>query len=291
MVSCVLLACSVFTCSIYASATFPMEAEEIDSIVEFTDNDMTQINESISVSSIDLSGLNLDALSIDQLIVLRELIDAEFIIRGYTYYQTLKLGSTGNAVTNLQNKLSSLGYFDDKSSGTFSSKTEKALKQFEATNDLEIDGIASNEDQQLLFSSDAKAFSGETVLGEEKKVIVVTKASDEDEPDAEHPEYGKYDYTEFFRYADDHIGDKVKITGKVVQALGDKESGYNLRVSLNSNSSNIVFVYVFFNPGYNILENDKLIIYGTALSPVTYESTTGREVTIPGIIADEIVLQ
>jgi len=53
----------------------------------------------------------------------------------------LKIGSRGNAVVELQNKLNALGYNAGKADGIFGSKTRSAVMAFQRANGLTVDGI------------------------------------------------------------------------------------------------------------------------------------------------------
>ena len=73
-----------------------------------------------------------------------------------TYVQ-LKRNEKGDAVTNLQERLKELGYYTAKITGKFDTPTETAVKAFEKANGFKQDGVASIDEQKLLFSADAKA--------------------------------------------------------------------------------------------------------------------------------------
>ena len=57
---------------------------------------------------------------------------------------TLKTGSRGNDVTELQNKLIKLGY-KISADGIFGSKTENAVRQFQQTANIKVDGIVGRD--------------------------------------------------------------------------------------------------------------------------------------------------
>ena len=65
--------------------------------------------------------------------------------------------------------------------------------------------------------------------------------------------------------------------------LGDKEQGFNLRVAINNNSNQIV--YVIGTSYLNFLENDNVAIYGTFIGNFTY-SSFATKITIPRIDGD-----
>lgn len=72
-----------------------------------------------------------------------------------TYYP----GDKGDAVSQLQEKLQTLEYYDYSSiTGYYGPITKEAVTRFQRTNDLTIDGIAGPETLTLLDSDDAKYF-------------------------------------------------------------------------------------------------------------------------------------
>lgn len=57
----------------------------------------------------------------------------------------LHLGSRGNAVLQLQNRLQQLGYYDGSVDGLFGPATQAAVTAFQASQKLEPDGIVRNQ--------------------------------------------------------------------------------------------------------------------------------------------------
>ena len=70
---------------------------------------------------------------------------------------TLQNGSNGYLVTELQKRLTELGYYSGAIDGDFGPGTEAAVKAFQAQNGLTADGIAGAYTQQALYSPDAVA--------------------------------------------------------------------------------------------------------------------------------------
>ena len=64
-------------------------------------------------------------------------------------------GSRGQVVLDLQRRLSSLGYTVQETA-RFDYATEEAVRQFQRTNGLDVDGIAGKNTQTLLYSVSAK---------------------------------------------------------------------------------------------------------------------------------------
>lgn len=75
-----------------------------------------------------------------------------------TNYQTLKQGSKGQAVRDLQQRLTDLGYLNDKVDGSFGRNTNTAVRSFCDQHGLPIRSEATPEMQQLLYSSSAQYY-------------------------------------------------------------------------------------------------------------------------------------
>ena len=70
-------------------------------------------------------------------------------------YKTLKTGSRGSAVTELQRRLEALGYLDILPNGKYASTTAAAVKEFQGVAGLKRTGIADNRTQQALYDGGA----------------------------------------------------------------------------------------------------------------------------------------
>lgn len=241
----------------------------------------TEAVESASAADVDLS-----AFALEELLALRDRIDEEISQRGYSLYYDLQRGDKGEAVARLQERLRELGYYGGKISGKYDTETQKAMKQFEKRNGLENDGLASREDQAVLFSGEAVPKNPPQSAGDAGAQPEPTEPAEADP----YADYGDFDYSEVFRYNEKHIGDKVKLVGKVVQVMGNRQSGFQIRLAINRNTD-IVFVTIPEDPGYNILENDRLTVYGVVSGTITYQSIWNQTITIPSVNADAIILR
>ena len=67
-------------------------------------------------------------------------------------YTTLRKGSQGREVVNLQQALASLGFLNSAADGNFGTGTETAVKNFQSANGLEADGIAGRMTLEALYS-------------------------------------------------------------------------------------------------------------------------------------------
>ena len=68
----------------------------------------------------------------------------------------LRTGSRGQAVTELQSRLQTLGYYDGEIDGQYGAGTRDAVIAFQKRNGLEADGMVGQETRQTLFSAQAK---------------------------------------------------------------------------------------------------------------------------------------
>ena len=68
-------------------------------------------------------------------------------------------GSKNDNVTLIQDRLRTLGYFNDSSTGYYGQMTAAAVTAFEQANGLDADGYASASDLKLMFSADAVSAS------------------------------------------------------------------------------------------------------------------------------------
>ncbi len=75
-----------------------------------------------------------------------------------TDYKMLKQGSKGQAVRDLQQRLTDLGYLNDKVDGSYGRNTNTAVRSFCDQHGLPIQSEATPEMQQLLYSGNAQYY-------------------------------------------------------------------------------------------------------------------------------------
>lgn len=233
-----------------------------------------------SASSQETTPSPLASMSTEELLALRAQIEEQLLARGYAPYVDLERAARGEAVVRVQERLQALGYLSGPVTGKFDAETQLAFKSFERHNGLNSNGLASREDQRLLFSEDARPRPSASSAPDS------TPAA----PGTEQPEgYGELDYEEVSRYPEKHVGEKVVLRGRVLQVLGDRESGFQLRLG-TSGYDQVVYVFAD-DPGFNILDNDRLTIYAVLSEPVTYRSVLGQQITLPSAHAQSLVLR
>lgn len=146
------------------------------------------------------------------------------------------------------------------------------------------------------------AFGGSDDSSSSSSSSTESETSYEEEPEVEEEEeapvsaftkkedYNEVSYDKLARKPDDHMYEKVKVSGQVLQVVeGDNET--DLRIGTSSDGYDDV-VYVYFSKDLvdeRILEDDWVTVYGTSQGLYTYTSTMGGEITIPLVSVEKIV--
>lgn len=106
----------------------------------------------------------------------------------------------------------------------------------------------------------------------------------------ENHKYEKLNYERAARMPELCIDQKVEFSGKVVQVMGSRSEGYNIRLATKDGYDDVIYVFVSKEntPSVNILEGDKITIKGTLTGDYTYESIWGQQITIPSASADSV---
>ncbi len=99
-----------------------------------------------------------NAYTPDELLALWEQIGVALRNSGQYPYEELQKGNVGYEVTLLQKRLAELGYYQKTVVDIFGNGTYNAVRAFEKAHGLKVNGIASSQDQQLVFSTDAKVY-------------------------------------------------------------------------------------------------------------------------------------
>lgn len=175
-----------------------------------------------------------------------------------------------STVLLVQQTLNNLGYNCGSADGVAGSKTKEQINAYEKDNGLTVNGTVTD---QLLES-----------LG------IADKVAEEAKKEAEKKDYSSdFSYKQLARNPDSYIGEKVKFSGKVLQA----ETGDTcyMRLAINSNYDTIIFVtYAKDTIDYRLLEDDKVTIYGSCLGDYSYKAVSGATITLPWIDAKMIEL-
>lgn len=193
-----------------------------------------------------------------------------------------------SASTNLKTKLS---------------KSEEAKTELENKNKELQEQLDKLAPYMELAEADAKAKAAELKKQEEeekakaeaeerKKQEEAKKKEEQAKKEAEEKERKGYDtgitYDQLARTPDKYMGEKVKFKGKVVQVM-EGDGTTQIRLAVNDNYDTIVYAeYDSSIVESRVLEDDMITIMGVSTGLITYESTMGGNISIPGILIDKI---
>lgn len=223
----------------------------------------------------------INSLTVDELLLLREQVNARLVELGQYPYIVIEKNDKGEEVTKLQERLAALGYYTSDITGKYDSNTISAYKAYEKASGLKQDGIPTVDEQKALFSDEAIAKPTPTPKPTPKPTATPKPTKTPDPRKA----YGTFKFQDASRYPEDHKGTLVKITGTVVQVLGSRQEGFELRVATKGRYDNVVYIVVD-NATENILDNDKINFYCVLDGTLTYKTVMGAEMTIPLLFCD-----
>lgn len=95
-------------------------------------------------------------------------------------------------------------------------------------------------------------------------------------------------YEQLARTPDKLMGRAVNFHGKVIQIIeGDTE--VQMRLAVNDDYDKILYCAISKDnlKGTRILENDKITLYGVSTGLITYNSTMGGKISIPGVLIEK----
>lgn len=98
-------------------------------------------------------------------------------------------------------------------------------------------------------------------------------------------------FAQLKKNADAHKGEYVKYTGEIVQIIeGDNIA--NIRLSVTKESYGYSFsdiVYIEYHSNTEFIDGDIVTIYGEVYGNYSYKSQIGAQISLPGILADEVI--
>ena len=159
------------------------------------------------------------------------------------------------------------------------------------------DSSDSTKESQSTMTSKEKA-SSEAVEASKAKADADQAAKDKaeadaaaaakakEEADAKNPAtYSTLTYDEMARNGNKHKGEKLQITGKVIQVTDGDDGTATLRVATNGDYDDVYLAQIDSSEWENhrLLEDDQVTLYGKVYGLYTYESTMGGNITVPAI--------
>ena len=109
-----------------------------------------------TASDIEAAQALLKVYSADELLQMWTEFGQALRLNGYYPFSELEKGDTGYEVFQLQTQLAALGYYQKTIVDEFGNGTYNALRDFEKDNGLAVNGVASAEDQQLIYQKAAE---------------------------------------------------------------------------------------------------------------------------------------
>ena len=138
-------------------------------------------------------------------------------------------------------------------------------------------------------SQDSTEATEETTVEETTTTEETTEATEATEP-FNKDDCEEVSYEELARNPDKHEGEAIKITGNVLQAMDDSETGLvSLRVATSGSYDDVV--YVIYNSDImesRVLEDDNITVYGTSTGIYSYESSGAGTISIPSMVGMEV---
>lgn len=98
-------------------------------------------------------------------------------------------------------------------------------------------------------------------------------------------------YEQIARNPKEYLGKGVTFTGKVLQTIEDDGKVEEMRVAVDGDYDQIIYVQVSskaVKDDSRILEDDIVTLKGMAMKTITYEATSGASITLPAVYAVEI---
>lgn len=121
---------------------------------------------------------------------------------------------------------------------------------------------------------------------EKAEADAAAAAKAKEEADAKNPAtYPTLTYDEMARNGNKHKGEKLQITGKVIQVTDGDDGTATLRVATNGDYDDVYLAQIDSSEWENhrLLEDDQVTLYGKVYGLYTYESTMGGNITVPAI--------
>lgn len=97
--------------------------------------------------------------------------------------------------------------------------------------------------------------------------------------------YQALPYDEMARNGDNHKGEKLQITGKVIQVMDSDKGFATLRVATRDGYEDVYLVQIPADQwkSHRLLEDDVITFYGEVYGLYSYSSTMGGKITVPAI--------
>lgn len=175
---------------------------------------------------------------------------------------------------------------ETKSTTTSSTVTTTSKSKEETKSSEELAASKASSEAAASKASEEKAKKeAETKASMEAAAEQKAKEEAEKKDPATYP---TQTYDEMARNGDSHAGEKIQITGKVIQVQDSDDGGATLRVATSADGYDDVYLVQIMSSewkGHRLLEDDQITIYGTVYGLYSYKTVMGNTQTVPAIIA------
>ena len=174
---------------------------------------------------------------------------------------------------------------ETKSTTTSSTVTTTSKSKEETKSSEELAASKASSEAAASKASEEKAKKeAETKASMEAAAAQKAKEEAEKKDPATYP---TQTYDEMARNGDSHAGEKIQITGKVIQVQDSDDGGATLRVATSADGYDDVYLVQIMSSewkGHRLLEDDQITIYGTVYGLYSYKTVMGNTQTVPAII-------
>ena len=131
------------------------------------------------------------------------------------------------------------------------------------------------------YSSSSSSYSSSSSSSSSRSYSYYSSSSEFNPADYEVPDFNTWNHDQL------EYGKKVQITGKVLQNMKDGYS-YYIRLAMDDDYDKVVLIDIAsYDYDDIIAEDDNVTFYGTAEGLTSYESTWGKEVTLPSMSSEK----
>ncbi|WEA86297.1 hypothetical protein PUW41_08255 [Streptococcus anginosus] len=171
---------------------------------------------------------------------------------------------------------------ETKSTTTSSTVTTTSKSKEETKSSEELAASKASSEAAASKASEEKAKKeAETKASMEAAAAQKAKEEAEKKDPATYP---TQTYDEMARNGDSHAGEKIQITGKVIQVQDSDDGGATLRVATSADGYDDVYLVQIMSSewkGHRLLEDDQITIYGTVYGLYSYKTVMGNTQTVP----------
>lgn len=199
----------------------------------------------------------------------------------------LKVGSSGDKVTELQQRLTELGFYSGDITGYFGEQTQAAYMRFQTAAGLYADGIAGEDELSLLYSSNAPKGSVAEVGTDNKTESTTTETTDQEttQNTTTSTTYSNGDCNEGVADIQNMLADLGYFNDEATGYYGNMtesavikfqfENGLTTTGEVDENTYKVLFSAKALENPYREDNNDRQVVYNPK-----YNNQTNEEITV-----------